>query len=138
MSKHHLKDDLGNSQQQYLHDLQYHSFYLAECSRVLRKLLPLSDDFFLQKKSVLFYLLMFPDQQEKLFRLLLYQHYLNLYEPTLTLRDIIGAISRAKDELVDASQCSLFVQKMRDSAVWSEEIIAGDMDVEVAYEYDFY
>lgn len=65
-------------------------------------------------------------------------HYLNLYEPTLTLRDILGAISRAKDELVDASQYSLFAQKMRDSAVSSEEIIAGDKAVEVAHVYNFY
>lgn len=65
-------------------------------------------------------------------------HYLNLYEPTLTLRDILGGISRAKDELVDASQYSLFAQKMRDSAVLSEEIIAGDKAVEVAHVYNFY
>lgn len=65
-------------------------------------------------------------------------HYLNLYEPTLTLRDILGAISRAKDELVDASQYSLFAQQMRDSAVSFEEIIAGDKAVEVAHVYDFY
>jgi DNA helicase II / ATP-dependent DNA helicase PcrA len=29
-------------------------------------------------------------------------HYRNLWDPTLILRDIVGAISRAKDELVDA------------------------------------
>lgn len=65
-------------------------------------------------------------------------HYLNLYEPTLALRDILGAISRAKDELVDASQYSLLARQMQDSAVSSEEIIAANKAVEVAHVYDFY
>ena len=65
-------------------------------------------------------------------------HYLNLYEPTLTLREILGAISRAKDELVNASQYLLLAQQMRDDAVSSEEIIAGDKAIEVAHVYDFY
>lgn len=67
-----------------------------------------------------------------------FDHYLNLYEPTLTLREILNAISRAKDELVDASQYSSLAQQMRDSAVSSEEIIAGDKAIEVAHVYDFY
>ena len=40
-------------------------------------------------------------------------HYRNLWDPALVLRDIVGAISRAKDELVDASQYRALAQAMR-------------------------
>ncbi len=43
-------------------------------------------------------------------------HYRNLWDPALVLRDIIGAISRAKDELVDADSYRALGQAMRDRA----------------------
>jgi superfamily I DNA/RNA helicase len=39
-------------------------------------------------------------------------HYRNLWDPTLVLRDIVGAISRAKDELVDAEHYQTLAQAM--------------------------
>ena len=40
------------------------------------------------------------------------KHYLRLYEPAFALRDIIGAISRAKDELIDPEKYREFGEKM--------------------------
>jgi superfamily I DNA/RNA helicase len=65
-------------------------------------------------------------------------YYLNLYEPSLALHDILGAISRAKDELVDAPRYSLLAQQMRVKAVSDEEVMAAEKAIEVAYVYDFY
>jgi UvrD-like helicase family protein/uncharacterized protein DUF955 len=39
-------------------------------------------------------------------------HYRNLWDPSLVLRDIVGAISRAKDELVDAERYRTLAQAM--------------------------
>ena len=39
-------------------------------------------------------------------------HYLRLYEPAFALRDILGAISRAKDELIDPGRYRKFGEKM--------------------------
>ena len=47
-------------------------------------------------------------------------HYRNLWDPALVLRDIVGAISRAKYELVDASQYQALAQ-----AHWDREIDPG-------------
>ncbi len=66
------------------------------------------------------------------------QHYLNLYEPTLALRDILQAISRAKDELVGPTQYAAFAQQMLESATSEAEIEAAEKAFEVANVYTFY
>ena len=40
------------------------------------------------------------------------KHYLRLYEPAFALRDVLGAISRAKDELIDPEKYREFGEKM--------------------------
>lgn len=66
------------------------------------------------------------------------QHYLNLYEPTLALRDILQAISRAKDELVGPAQYVALAQQMRENAASEAEIEAAEKALEVANVYTFY
>jgi len=44
------------------------------------------------------------------------KHFRNLYDPTLDLKDMLGAISRAKDEVVDSKQYRQFCEQMMDSA----------------------
>ena len=39
-------------------------------------------------------------------------HYRNLWDPALVLKDVLGAISRAKDELVDAHGYRALAEKM--------------------------
>lgn len=46
------------------------------------------------------------------------KHYLNLYEPAFVLRDILAAVSRAKDELICPDEYREFGQKML--------VVAGD------------
>jgi DNA helicase II / ATP-dependent DNA helicase PcrA len=65
-------------------------------------------------------------------------HYRNLWDPALVLRDIVAAISRAKDELVDPVRYRELAQRMRDSAVTEEEITAAEKCLEVAQVYDLY
>lgn len=65
-------------------------------------------------------------------------YYLNLYEPSLGLRDILRAISRAKDELVDPSRYLLLAQHMRDTATSEDEIEEAERALEVAGVYSYY
>jgi superfamily I DNA/RNA helicase len=65
-------------------------------------------------------------------------HYMNLYEPTIYLRDILGAISRAKDELVGAERYRELAQAMLDAAGSDEEIEKAEKALEVARVYEFY
>lgn len=65
-------------------------------------------------------------------------HYMNLYEPTTYLRDILGAISRAKDELVGPERYRELAQAMLDNASAEEEIVQAEKALEVARIYEFY
>jgi superfamily I DNA/RNA helicase len=65
------------------------------------------------------------------------EHYQNLSEPTRYLKDILGAISRAKDELVTAAYCAL-AEKMRAEAKTPEEVERAGKALEVAGVYEFY
>lgn len=66
------------------------------------------------------------------------EHYQNLSEPTRYLKDILGAISRAKDELVTADEYRRLAEKMCAEAKTPEEIERAAKALEVARVYEFY
>jgi len=66
-------------------------------------------------------------------------HYRNLWEPALVLKEILSAISRAKDELVDDKGYLALAEKMRDDAGDDEEKqVAAQKCLEVAAVYERY
>ncbi|HET9495138.1 MAG TPA: UvrD-helicase domain-containing protein, partial [Chloroflexia bacterium] len=65
-------------------------------------------------------------------------HYMNLYEPSTYLRDILGAISRAKDELAGPDLYEELARAMLASAQDEEEIAAAEKALEVAGVYRYY
>ena len=65
-------------------------------------------------------------------------HYQNLYDPALYLRDIMAAISRAKDELVGPEEYAEIAESRRNVATTSEEIEKAERAVEVARVYTAY
>jgi superfamily I DNA/RNA helicase len=65
-------------------------------------------------------------------------HYLNLNEPAQPLRDILAAISRAKDELVGPGVYADLAGRMRSSATTEDEAQAVARALEVARVYAFY
>jgi DNA helicase II / ATP-dependent DNA helicase PcrA len=65
-------------------------------------------------------------------------YYQNLYEPTTYLRDILNAISRAKDELVGPARYTEMAQTMYASAATAEERETAEKALEVAHVYAFY
>lgn len=64
--------------------------------------------------------------------------YQNLYEPTIALADILGAISRAKDELVGPDRYAELAAAMLAAATTEEEAVAAEKAAEVARVYRFY
>lgn len=62
-------------------------------------------------------------------------HYLNLYDPLLPLRDILGAISRAKDELIDPEEYMHLANQMVEKADSDETVETAQKAVEVAHVY---
>ncbi|MGI8552459.1 MAG: UvrD-helicase domain-containing protein, partial [Dehalococcoidia bacterium] len=75
---------------------------------------------------------------ERLLPELALDHYQNLYEPTLYLRDILSAISRAKDELVDPARYALLAEQMRARATTEDEAVTAGKALEVARVYAIY
>jgi len=65
-------------------------------------------------------------------------HYQNLYDPAMFLRDILNAISRAKDELAGPSVYQRCAEEMREKAKPVEEVEAAEKALEVARVYSFY
>lgn len=65
-------------------------------------------------------------------------HYRNLWDPALVLRDVLGAISRAKDELVDAGGYRTLTEAMLAEAADAEAIEAARKCLEVAEIYERY
>lgn len=65
-------------------------------------------------------------------------HYRNIYDPSRIIADMLSAISRAKDEVVDAAQYRNLAQHMRDAAASPEVIGAAERALEVARVYDEY
>jgi DNA helicase II / ATP-dependent DNA helicase PcrA len=65
-------------------------------------------------------------------------HYRNLWDPTLVLRDIVSAISRAKDELTNSTGYRELGQAMLDRATDAATREAAEKCLEVAHVYDLY
>lgn len=66
-------------------------------------------------------------------------HYRNLWDPAMVLRDVVGAISRAKDEVTDPARYRVLAQAMLDNAQGDEEAQkAAEKCLEVADIYDIY
>jgi DNA helicase-2/ATP-dependent DNA helicase PcrA len=65
-------------------------------------------------------------------------HYRNLWNPALVLRDIVAAISRAKDEMVDPAHYRAFATAMADTAAGDDGRIAAAKCLEIADIYDLY
>lgn len=63
------------------------------------------------------------------------RHYRNLYEPTTFLKDILKAISRAKDELVDPARYRALGTAMLEQAATQDEALAAEKVLEVAEVY---
>ncbi len=70
------------------------------------------------------------------------KHHQNLYEPALELKEILAAVSRAKDELVDAAGYERLVRQGIDQAAGDTEGRAdgfdGERALEVARVYEVY
>ena len=66
------------------------------------------------------------------------KHYRNLWDPSMVLRDIVSAISRAKDELVDAVQYRKLAVRMYENATTEEETEPAEKCLEIADVYDRY
>lgn len=65
-------------------------------------------------------------------------HYRNLYDPSRIIADFLTGISRAKDEVVDASTYLRLAQAMRDSAFEADAILEAEKAIEVARVYAAY
>ena len=60
-------------------------------------------------------------------------HYRNLWDPAMILREIMSAISRAKDELVDAARYRELAEVMLSKATTSETRVSAEKCLEVAH-----
>ncbi len=66
-------------------------------------------------------------------------HYRNLWDPAMVLRDVVAAISRAKDEMADSGRYRTLAMAMRDAADGDEDKqIAAAKCLEIADIYDLY
>lgn len=75
---------------------------------------------------------------EEILPILPLKHYRNLWDPALVLRDIVAAISRAKDEMVDPERYRLLAQAMYSRSGSEEERIDAEKCLEIAAIYDLY
>ena len=66
------------------------------------------------------------------------QHYRNLWDPSIALRDILAAISRAKDEVAGPAQYRVLAQEMADKAASEDDRVAAAKCLEIAAVYDVY
>ncbi|WP_438332252.1 UvrD-helicase domain-containing protein [Burkholderia pseudomallei] len=66
------------------------------------------------------------------------EHYRDLYDPSQIIADILSAISRAKDEVVDAVRYRELAQQMQDVASSPDEVAAAERALEVARVYKAY
>lgn len=65
-------------------------------------------------------------------------HYRNLYDPSLTAADILTAVSRAKDEVVDAARYQTLADAMRAAATDASTVEAAEKASEIAKVYARY
>src|SRR5258708_19828466 len=75
---------------------------------------------------------------ERLLLTLQLDYYQDLYEPTRYLRDLLDAISRAKDELVGPTGYLALAEQMRENAINEKEREAAEKALEVARVYAGY
>ena len=75
---------------------------------------------------------------EEVLPLLPLNHYKNLWDPLINLKDILAAISRAKDELVSPVAYKLLAQQMLDKARDDELRETAEKALEVAAVYERY
>ena len=66
------------------------------------------------------------------------QHFKELWDPTDKLRSILAAISRAKDEVVNADRYLALSKTMCETAETDEEIAAAERCIEIARVYEAY
>ena len=65
-------------------------------------------------------------------------HYRNLYDPTQVIADMLAAISRAKDEVVNEGEYAQLAESMRQRADSADDRKAAERALEVARVYDAY
>jgi DNA helicase-2/ATP-dependent DNA helicase PcrA len=65
-------------------------------------------------------------------------HYRNLWDPAMVLRDMVNAISRAKDELVGAATYRELAEQMLQRAQTEDDRVAAEKACEVARVYELY
>lgn len=65
-------------------------------------------------------------------------HYRDLYDPTDNIAEILSAISRAKDEVVDARRYAELARAVIEKATSDDERILGEKAAEVAKVYEAY
>lgn len=65
-------------------------------------------------------------------------HHRNLYDPSEIVADMLSAISRAKDEVVNAEAYMKLAQQMLADANTSDEKFAAEKALEIARVYNFY
>lgn len=65
-------------------------------------------------------------------------HYRNLYDPSQTVAEMLSAVSRAKDEVVDAPGYLALAEAMRAAAEDQEDVVAAEKAMEVARLYARY
>jgi superfamily I DNA/RNA helicase len=65
-------------------------------------------------------------------------HYRNIYDPTDIIADMLSAISRAKDEVVDEREYAQLAEAMRRSASNADELAAAERAIEVSRVYEAY
>ena len=65
-------------------------------------------------------------------------HYRNLWDPVMVLRDIVAAISRAKDELADPARYRALAEAMLASVASEDDRVAAEKCLEVACIYEIY
>jgi DNA helicase-2/ATP-dependent DNA helicase PcrA len=66
------------------------------------------------------------------------RHYRNLWDPAMVLKDIVSAISRAKDELVGPVRYRELAERKRSAASTPDDREAGEKACEVAEVYERY
>lgn len=66
------------------------------------------------------------------------QHYQNVYDPTEMIVGLLAAVSRAKDEVVDAPAYAQLVAAMQEKATSADELKAAERAKEVATFYSDY
>ncbi|HEY3789583.1 MAG TPA: UvrD-helicase domain-containing protein, partial [Urbifossiella sp.] len=65
-------------------------------------------------------------------------HYRNIYDPTQTIANMLVAISRAKDEVVDETRYAALAEEMRRKAKTAEDVEAAARALEVSHVYAAY